>query len=409
MRLNLNDALGIDEGVVTNESLREVIGSVSADVIDLTDSEAELEAAGELLQDLFTNEGRLGEYVDVMNSSLESAENGLEYTAARALDLAIDSVNENLGLEAYGLASLESFNSPATRADATTDAIVAIEGTMAKIGQGIKNMMAKIWRKIKQFILKFLAGSKTLRKAIVMLKSKVIDRMNSGAIEIKAGDKIWNDKNHVNRIFESSTKNCFATTFKLFDESVAFIRTIGGGADLGAKAPTGTYVCLAGKTVTLSADGTNPIKIEKRKDATVTSISGNKGLVLDLYAGLKTIPGKIESLKGLTSVIDQASNRMDRASSAIAGIKGPAGGIGAKAVNADRKPLMKRLMFHGITMLGILNKGGWDTIRFIYKAGKASGTDKSNATPQDELDNGRSAATDSFQEAGSFDEFWDTI
>jgi phiKZ-like phage internal head proteins len=134
------------------------------DIADLDGATASAETDAETLEDVATT----------MQESVESGE-GLDETAAKVADIAVESIMARLGIKSATkvIPSLENFGSKSSRVAATK---IALEGVMDKvkqIWQAIVNALKSLGAKIVSFIQGLIKHRATLEKHLKGLQARV--------------------------------------------------------------------------------------------------------------------------------------------------------------------------------------------------------------------------------------------
>ena len=422
MKFNLNDAFEDDAVFDSSSTLEDSMAALAPDIVDMMEDEAILDAQMEATDDLLAAESRLQDYADVMNESLESAENGLDATAANALDVAIEDISVRLDIEGYGMPSIEAFESPATRADATTDAIAALEGTMSKIIQGVRNFIAMMFRKAKVMFAKYMANTGKLQQALSDAKAKWGTAKNTAKNKkLKgAGAKAYN------RLGGGKT-DVVGPSLKLAAEGREAINELRIVSAKGTDGDLGLNVKVKNKVIKEITEREFGITKESRfvgglkvkvKDGAVSFVKGKMEKVKSEFTGAEVISGittlagqgnaivaQVVASKSALTKLDSAAKDIDAALSKMAGKKGE--GKKMKTARNTANLAVKLSMFCTVGVMGMLMKGGWDIVTVINAlAGKQ--TDKF-VKSNDGVDHKAAKEDDAFAGDDSFDEFWETI
>ena len=328
----------------------------AADVIAATEAANDAEEHLELLTDLVSCESRLSEYATLCTDSLESDAGGLDVSAAKVLDMAIESLTDLVWVESYGVASVESFDSPATRAEATTGIVASIEGIKDKMKQGIINVSKKVWRKIKTFLVKIMTGTKRLHSAINSV-GNVLDKVAKPSTSTTI-----DDKNHA--VLYSGNKLLIDDTIRTFDVIAAKLKTRVVGT---TSVLEGTHSLLGGDYTFAYTDGALNISTKKRS-ADDSFSDDARGTLGALHAGAKKLADTIDSAKALNSLADKLEKDGNERMSKLQDTDGDDDAAALKAVRVHQATLIKMMTFATLTLLMAMYKSAWVIVKIIKDA-----------------------------------------
>ncbi len=204
----------MDSDVVTTEGGDEGLEMDS----DVVEQEATIDAADAAGNAAIADVETLEEIKEVLEDAAESGD-GIDETAAKVVEVAVESIYARLGMEYRGLGtSAESFGSSRSRVTATNIAAESIGDSISRAWEAIKKFFKKIWTYIKDF-------AKSIFTAIGRLKvaaNKMFEKVN------KSG-KDKREENFTNSFIVS--KFADGSSIKSADDIIAGITDVKKGLD----------------------------------------------------------------------------------------------------------------------------------------------------------------------------------
>ena len=147
------------------------IEDLHIDLLHLNKDEGDVYATEDFLERIELADEVINGFINVSEASLESHEGGLTKSAAAAIDIALNGICTDLGIGGVAIPSTESFDDSNERTDLTGDVNESLEGLASKLASGAKNIIIKIWRKIKSFVNSLYVRTKKLKAAFIKLKA----------------------------------------------------------------------------------------------------------------------------------------------------------------------------------------------------------------------------------------------
>lgn len=128
-----------------------------------------------------TDADTLGDVATTMQESVESGE-GLDETAAKVADIAVESIMARLGIRSSQkvIPALENFGSKSSRVAATKIALEGVTDKIKQIWQAIVNALKALGTKIVSFIQGLIKHRGTLEKHLQSVKARVA-KIDAGA------------------------------------------------------------------------------------------------------------------------------------------------------------------------------------------------------------------------------------
>lgn len=159
----------MEDEVVTTEGGDEGL-EMDADVVE---QEANIDAADAASDAAVADVETLEEIKDVLEEAAEEGD-GIDETAAKIVEVAVESIYARLGMEYRGLGtSAESFSSSRSRVTATKIAAEGIADSAKRAWEAIKKFFKKIWDYIKDFAKSIFTSIGRLKAAAASMEKKL--------------------------------------------------------------------------------------------------------------------------------------------------------------------------------------------------------------------------------------------
>ncbi len=158
------------EEVTTVEGDGDVGLEPEAEVVEQEATIDSAEDAGDAAAD---DVGTLEEIKDILEEAADNGD-GIDATAAKVVEVAVESIMNRLGMEYNGLVgSAESFSNTRSRVSATRMAAEAIGETVSRAWEAIKKFFKNIWENIKSFVKSIFTSVGRLKSAAAAMQNKI--------------------------------------------------------------------------------------------------------------------------------------------------------------------------------------------------------------------------------------------
>lgn len=190
-----------EENVEAAELPVEVPAEVEQEVGELQVEEGRIDDLQNAIEDAEEDAATLGEIRDVMAEQLEEAPapaegevpaegeapapapaegeapapvegEGIDESAARIAEIAVESICARLGIRSTGFPALESFGSKSSRRIATRRAMEGISDKMMVIFKSVKEAIAQMWEKVMAFLSTLLDSNLRLESSAKAMQAK---------------------------------------------------------------------------------------------------------------------------------------------------------------------------------------------------------------------------------------------
>ena len=190
---------------------------------DVVEAENDLDAGNGAVDQLETARETLERSADLAERSLD--EGGMSPQTAEAVEIAVDNVREQLGVEESPMPATESFGGSSTRYDATVASLEGIKDMAKTVGNAIveaikrvKAFLQRLFNKLMEFMLGLERRNKSLRASIETAK-KTMRASKHASIDI---GELFERINIDGKVDVNHTKNITAVIegAKVFDAGV---------------------------------------------------------------------------------------------------------------------------------------------------------------------------------------------
>lgn len=253
-----------------------VVDDISEDEVKLAEGHNEVlentDAVNDLADDIddtVEDADTLSNYADAMEEKIEQGE-GISEDAAEIAEIAIESIYNRLGIKHEGkvLPSMESFGSTNTRLAATKISLEGINDKLASIWKAIKNALIEMWKKVKEFFMKFFDNTDRVIKVAKKYKEEV---KKLSKAEMK--DKELDNKSLANS-FSVNGKADLATCVQILDNHTTMANGVNKAKDTLIKvADKLQLVATRKQSLKDSKVGEDFIEVSKQISGTASKVS----------------------------------------------------------------------------------------------------------------------------------------